>query len=195
MSNPNLEGIEKLENYDDTAVSMKLSIRFYLSYFYGDQLNDVNYKRAKKWLLNEIPVVNKKLMRQAFVDIAVEFEKEFNDGILGFLGKGAKQKKRQLVKQILEAKFGEDRLKMKTKVIYEDKEVDALRKELYNRTLLKKVKKMAGVPQTEDEIEWWKAYENRQSVKKIQDRLALEQMLKKRYRSVSYTHLTLPTKA
>ena len=182
MSNPNLEGLEKLENYDDKEVSMKMSIRFYLSYFYGDQLNDVNYKRAKKWLLNEIPVVNKKLMRQAFVDIAVEFEKEFNDGILGFLGKGAKQKKRQLVKQILEAKFGEDRLKMKTKVIYEDKEVDALRKELYNRTLLKKVKEMAGVPQTEDEIEWWKAYENRQSVKKIQDRLALEQMLKKRYR-------------
>ena len=51
-----------------------------------------------------------------------------------------------------------------------------------DRTLLKKVKKMAGVPQTEDEIEWWKAYENRESVKKIQARLALEQMLKKRYR-------------
>ena len=83
MSNPNLEGIEKLENYDDKEVSMKMSIRFYLSYFYGDQLNDVKYKRAIKWLLNEIPVLNKKLMRQAFVDIAVKFEKEFNDGILG----------------------------------------------------------------------------------------------------------------
>ena len=186
MSNPNLEGIEKLENYDDKEVSMKMSIRFYLSYFYGDQLNDVNYKRAKKWLLNEIPVLNtrkyKKLMRQAFVDIAVKFEKEFNDSILGLGGKGARERKKQLVKQILEAKFGKDRLKMKTKVIYEDKEVDALRKELFNRTLLKKVKEMAGVPQTEDEIEWWKVYENRESVSKIQARLALEQMLKKRYR-------------
>tara|TARA_B100001059_G_scaffold115770_1_gene116099 strand:- start:1169 stop:1726 length:558 start_codon:yes stop_codon:yes gene_type:complete len=182
MSNPNLEGLEKIEKYDDKEVSMKLSIRFYLSYFYGDQLNDVDYRRAKKWLLNEMSVLNKKLMKQAFVDIAMEFEKEFNDGILGFLGKGAREKKMQLVKQILKAKFGEDRLKMKTKVIYEDKEVDALRKELFNRTLLKKVKKMAGVPQTEDEIEWWKAYENRESVKKIQARLALEQMLKKRYR-------------
>ena len=186
MSNPNLEGLEKIENYDDKEVSMKMSIRFYLSYFYGDQLNNVDYRRAKKWLLNEMPVLNtrkyKKLMKQAFVDIAMEFEKEFNDGILGFLGKGAREKKKQLVKQILEAKFGEDRLKMKTKVIYEDKEVDGLRKELFNRTLLKKVKEMAGVPQTEDEIEWWKAYENRESVAKIQARLALEQMLKKSYR-------------
>ena len=133
-------------------------IKNYLANFTRKQLDRLSPKMVYAYVKLKIPQeYNRRMTIKVLKKLLLKDEEAYNKYTLGKFGKQGKEKKR-LVKKILNEQFNTDRLnhklnkKGKPTIKYIDKEVEARRNELTNRTSLKKVRELAG-EETEDEEE------------------------------------------
>lgn len=133
-------------------------IEDYLANFTRKQLDRLSPKMVYAYVKLKIPQkYNRRMTNKVLKKLLLKDEEVYNKYTLGKFGKQGKEKKR-LIKKILNNQFKDDRLNHKLNkrgkptIKYLDKEVEARRKELTNRTSLKKVRELAG-EETEDEEE------------------------------------------
>jgi len=133
-------------------------IEDYLANFTRKQLDRLSPKMVYAYVKLKIPQeYNRRMTIKVLKKLLLKDEEAYNKYTLGKFGKQGKEKKR-LIKKILNDQFNTVRLnhklnkKGKPITKYIDKEVEARRNELTNRTSLKRVRELAG-EETEDEEE------------------------------------------
>lgn len=187
MSNPNLEGLEKMENFDDLRVNIRLTLRLYYGNFDGDQLDNLKKKLVRKWVRNELILEDpnnkqkletkkyKKMLKDETVIVHEQMSKEAKKLRLG-LYNPVRQEKTEMIKQYLEKKYpGRVNLKGTSKTVLDDKEVDEKRKELLLRTSMIALKEMMNIELNWAEKEYQEHLKTRATGQNIQQHLADEQ--------------------
>ena len=188
MQNPNLENLEKNEKFDMFQVHIRLTLRQYYGHFDGDQLKHLNYKKIKQWVMNELIRENpdnesklntphyKSILKTEALNVADAIEKEDEQFRLGLKPAVTKDKKIIIVKKLLQDKFpGRLNFKTGSKIVYDDKEVDDMRKKLMLKTSMVEVKRMAKIELNDFEEDYENFLKTRPTFEMIQEALAQAQ--------------------
>ena len=188
MQNPNLQGLEKMENFDDLRVNMRLTLRNYYNNFDGDQLDNLKKKLVRKWVRNELILEDpnneqklktkkyKQMLKDETVIVQKQMSKEDKKIRLGLYPSTVRKQKMIMIKQYLEKKYpGRLNLKGESKTIYDDKEVDDERKKLTNQTSMIELKEMLNIELEDEEKEYKMHLKTRATWQNIQNDLKQEQ--------------------